>query len=217
MTLQAVGSTRRQAVDRARHRSFKIVVTGPFDAGKTTLIRTISEIAVVSTERDVSSYDRGVEGRRHSGRTTVAMDFGRVALTDDLALHLFGTPGQERFEFMWDILAEGMLGFVLVVDASRPETIADARDQHLHFRGLAEVPLVVAVNKLARGSGTGAALTRVRHQLGLPDHVPVVAADARRREEVKAVLVALLRALHRQLPTTVTSLPTALPDRAARS
>ncbi|MFA9429178.1 ATP/GTP-binding protein [Egicoccus sp. AB-alg2] len=215
MALQTAGPTRRHAVDRARHRSFKIVVTGPFDAGKTTLIRTISEIAVVSTERDVSTYDHGVVGQRHSGRTTVAMDFGRVSLADDLALHLFGTPGQERFEFMWQILAEGMLGFVLVVDASRPETIAEAREQHLYFRDLAEVPLVVAVNKLPRDRGTGAALTRIRRQLGLPDHVPVLAADARRREEVKAVLVALLRALLRQLPGTVTSLPAAVPDRVA--
>jgi small GTP-binding protein len=172
----------------------KIVVTGPFDAGKTTLIETISEIAVVSTERAVSGWSQEAEVE-HSGRTTVAMDYGRVSLEAGLALHLFGTPGQERFEFMWDILAEGMLGFVLVVDARRPETLVDARHQHAHFGAAADVPVVVAVNKLPVGADEAAALAVVRERLAVAGDVPVLAVDVRLREDVKRVLVALLQAV----------------------
>ena len=170
-----------------RPRTLKVVVTGPFDAGKSTLIRTISDTTVLSTERPVSN---GVHGDAPS--TTVALDFGRLTLPGDLALYLFGTPGQERFEFMWDILAEGMLGFVLMVDGSDlgaadgPEA-ARIRD---HFTQLADVPFVVAVNKVADTDDDAAA--RVRRTLDLDAEVPVVVADARDREDVKRVLVALL-------------------------
>ncbi|HSK21863.1 MAG TPA: ATP/GTP-binding protein [Egicoccus sp.] len=172
----------------------KVVVTGPFDAGKTTLIETISEIEVVSTERAVSGWSREAADE-HSGRTTVAMDYGRVSLDAGLALHLFGTPGQERFEFMWDILAEGMLGFVLVVDARRPETLGDARNQHDHFSAAADVPVVVAVNRLPVGADEAAALAAVRERLDVTADVPVLAVDVRLREDVKRVLLALLRAV----------------------
>lgn len=170
-----------------RARTVKLVVTGPFDAGKTTLIRTISEITVLSTERDVSpdQADRG------SGRTTVAMDFGRITVDDDLALYLFGTPGQARFEFMWDILAEGMLGFVLMVDASRADAMSEARRIRDRFTAQADVPYVVAVNKL--DGDPGPVLEAVRSALELPDQVPVVAVDARDREDVKAALLTFLR------------------------
>jgi uncharacterized protein len=170
-----------------RGRTVKLVVTGPFDAGKTTFIRTISEITVLSTERDVSpdQADRG------SGRTTVAMDFGRITVDDDLALYLFGTPGQARFEFMWDILAEGMLGFVLMVDASRADALSEARRIRDHFTAQADVPYVVAVNKL--DGDPGPVLEAVRSALELPDEVPVVAVDARDREDVKAALLTFLR------------------------
>jgi uncharacterized protein len=172
----------------ARPRTLKVVVTGPFDAGKSTLIRTISETTVLSTERPVSERAHG-----ESGSTTVAMDFGRLTLPGDLALYLFGTPGQERFEFMWDILAEGMLGFVLVVDGSSLDAAEDAEAARIrtHFTELADVPFVVAVNKLP--DADDAALARVRRTLGIGDDVPIVPADAREREDVKRVLVTLLR------------------------
>ena len=99
----------------------KIVVTGPFAAGKTTLIRTISEISVLSTEKDVTD-----ETRSRKTETTVAMDFGRITIDSDLVLYLFGTPGQERFDFMWDVLGEGMLGFVLLVDGERRQSLDEA-------------------------------------------------------------------------------------------
>jgi len=100
----------------------KMVVTGPFGAGKTAFIQSISEIDVVSTERKIST-----EAERIKETTTVAMDFGRITVDDDLVLYLFGTPGQKRFDFMWEILSEGMLGFVVVVDSARPETFREAK------------------------------------------------------------------------------------------
>lgn len=177
---------------RRRSRSVKIVVTGPFDAGKTTFIRTISEITVLSTERDVSQVDGGP-----AESTTVAMDFGRITVADDLALYLFGTPGQERFEFMWDILAEGMLGFVLMVDAQRADSFHEARRIRAHFTELAEAPFIVVVNKIEGDEAP--VLAAVRAELELPDRVPVVAAAARDREDVKRALVTLLRAVLDQI------------------
>jgi uncharacterized protein len=178
-------STRRphESSRRRRGRTLKVVITGPFDAGKTTFIRTISEITVLSTERAVSGDTAGAT-------TTVAMDFGRVTLGADLALHLFGTPGQERFEFMWDILAEGMLGFIVLVDATQPADSEQARRIHEAFTGLNDVPHVIAVNKV--GPDAASSLAEVRARLDVPAEIPVVACDARDREEVKRTLVSLL-------------------------
>src|SRR6187401_3802850 len=119
----------------------KIVVTGPFAAGKTTLIRTISEITVLSTEKDITDATRS-----RKAETTVAMDFGRITIDRDLVLYLFGTPGQERFDFMWEILSEGMLGFIVMVDSTRPETFREARSILETFRAYAPTPYVVAAN-----------------------------------------------------------------------
>src|SRR5512134_1963421 len=123
----------------------KMVVTGPFAAGKTEFIRTISEIDVVSTERKISS-----DAERIKDATTVAMDFGRISIDEELVLYLFGTPGQKRFDFMWEILSEGMLGFVVVVDSTRPETFREARSILETFRAYAPTPYVVAANKQDR-------------------------------------------------------------------
>jgi len=113
----------------------KIVVTGPFNAGKTEFIRSVSEIDVVSTERKISA-----EAEKVKSTTTVAMDFGRITVDDDLVLYLFGTPGQKRFDFMWEILSEGMLGFVVMVDSTRPETFREARSILETFRRYAQTP-----------------------------------------------------------------------------
>ena len=169
-------------------RSVKIVVTGPFGAGKTSLISTISEIDVLSTEQGVSD---GAIGTKSS--TTVAMDFGRLTIDADLALYLFGTPGQKRFDFMWEILAEGMLGFVVMVDAERADNTAEAGEILHFFRETAAVPYVVAVNKWT--GSENAAIAKVRTQLGLPDQVRVVACSALDRESVKGVLLELLYAV----------------------
>ena len=172
----------------ARSRSVKIVVTGPFGAGKTSLISSISEIDVLSTEKAVSDGDTGTKSS-----TTVAMDFGRLTVAEDLALYLFGTPGQKRFDFMWEILAEGMLGFIVLVDDERKESVAESRDILTFFRETADVPFVVAVNKA--GDDDTAAVARARHALDLPDDVRVVACNALERESVKGVLLELLYAV----------------------
>src|SRR3954454_1131286 len=103
---------KQRDIDGRWGRPLKIVITGPFAAGKTTLIKTISEVAIVGTDRDVSDDTRSTKSK-----TTVAMDFGRISFAQDLALFLFGTPGQKRFEVMWEILSEGMIGFILLVNA----------------------------------------------------------------------------------------------------
>lgn len=165
--------------------SVKVVVTGPFNAGKTTFIKSVSEITVLSTERQVS--DVSGEG---GGETTVAMDFGRITISDDVVLYLFGTPGQERFSFMWETLSEGMLGFVLLVDGLSPESVADARSMIEFFTNMSDVPFVVAANKIA--SEDAASLARIRAELGLPADVPLLPCDARSKESVKSVLLGLL-------------------------
>lgn len=175
---------------RGRGHAVKIVITGPFGAGKTTLIRTISEITVLSTERELTS---GTEARPGKAQTTVAMDFGRIGIDSDLVLYLFGTPGQDRFEFMWDVLGEGMLGYVLLVESSHPDSIADAKKILAAFRRMASVPFVVAVN---RTDGLGPDdEARLRTELALETNVPIVPCDATDKSSVKTVLLALLHAV----------------------
>lgn len=164
----------------------KIVVTGPLGSGKTTLIKSVSEIAVLSTERDISDHNRFLKET-----TTVAMDFGRITITPTLVLYLFGTPGQTRFDFMWEILSEGMLGFVLMVDDRRPESYAEARDMLETFRNFDSVPFVVAVNKYDLADPRGAE-KRVRAALDVDESVPVLAINALEKESVKETLLALL-------------------------
>ncbi|MCW2614551.1 MAG: small GTP-binding protein [Frankiales bacterium] len=163
----------------------KIVVTGPFSAGKTTLIRTISEITVLSTEKDISDHTRS-----RKAETTVAMDFGRITIDRDLVLYLFGTPGQDRFDFMWEILGEGMLGYILLIDSSREDSLDEAVGILAAFRKMARVPFVVALNRSAGMDPSDE--DRVRSVLELDEDTPVVPCDATDRESVKAVLLALL-------------------------
>lgn len=162
------------------------MVTGPFGAGKTTMIRTISEITVLSTERDISDHTRV-----HKDHTTVAMDFGRITIENDLVLYLFGTPGQERFDFMWEILAEGMLGFVLVVDRRREASFDEAAAILDAFKSFGSVPFVVAVNKYDSEDPT-AEIEYTRKRLALEDDLPVIPINALDRTSVKNVLLALL-------------------------
>jgi uncharacterized protein len=165
--------------------SVKVVVTGPFNAGKTTFIKSVSEITVLSTERQVS--DVSGEGK---GETTVAMDFGRITISDDVVLYLFGTPGQERFSFMWETLSEGMLGFVLLVDALVEESITEAVSMIEFFTNMSDVPFVVAANKVADDDVE--TLTSLRSRLELSESVALLPVDARDRESVKSVLLGLL-------------------------
>jgi len=163
----------------------KIVVTGPFNAGKTQFIRSISEIDVVNTERKITSQPEKIKES-----TTVAMDFGRITVDDDLILYLFGTPGQKRFDFMWEILSEGMLGFVVMVDSTRPETFREARTILETFRAYAPTPYVVAANK--QDCKDAWDIDDMRLALRLDPKVKLLSCVAKDKENVKKVLLELL-------------------------
>ena len=177
---------RRERTRGGSGRTVKVVVAGPFNAGKTTMIRTISEITVLSTEREVSDHTRKLKAE-----TTVAMDFGRITVAGNLALYLFGTPGQDRFDFMWEILSEGMLGYVLIVDIERDESIEEAGRILRFFQKVADTPYVIAANKI-EGEPDEDLGKQIRKRLDVPDDIRVVPCDARDRESVKNVLLNLL-------------------------
>jgi small GTP-binding protein len=163
----------------------KMVVTGPFNAGKTEFISAVSEIDVVSTERKISS-----EIERIKESTTVAMDFGRITVDEELVLYLFGTPGQKRFDFMWEILSEGMLGFIVMVDSTRPETFREARSILETFRAYAPTPYVVAANK--QDCKDAWEIDDMRIALRIDSKIKLVNCVATDKESVKSVLLELL-------------------------
>ncbi|MDX1663853.1 MAG: ATP/GTP-binding protein [Candidatus Promineifilaceae bacterium] len=163
----------------------KMVVTGPFSAGKTAFISAVSEIDVVSTERKITSATEQIKET-----TTVAMDFGRITVGPDLVLYLFGTPGQRRFDFMWEILSEGMLGFVVIVDSARPETFREAKRILETFEGYASTPFVVAANK--QDDEDAWEPEDLRIILRLRPEVKVLPCVALDKESVKNVLLELL-------------------------
>lgn len=163
----------------------KIVVTGPFNAGKTQFIRSISEIDVVNTERKITSKKEQVKTQ-----TTVAMDFGRVTIDDELILYIFGTPGQRRFDFMWEILSEGMLGFVVMVDSTRAETFREARRILETFRAYAPTPYIVAANKQDLDDAWD--IDDLRVALRISDGIKLVPCIANDKETVKKILIELL-------------------------
>ena len=172
----------------------KIVVTGPFNSGKTEFIRSVSEIDVVSTERRISA-----EAERVKESTTVAMDFGRITVDEDLVLYLFGTPGQRRFDFMWEILSEGMLGFIVMVDSTRPETFREARSILQTFRAYAPTPYVVAANK--QDINDAWELEDMRLALRLDPKIKLLPCVARKKESVKTVLLELLYSILAEMET----------------
>jgi uncharacterized protein len=171
----------------------KIVITGPFAAGKTQFIRAVSEIDVVSTERRITD-----ETARVKRDTTVALDFGRISVDKDLVLYLFGTPGQRRFEFMWEILAEGMLGFVVLADSTRPDTFKETKEIIDVFSSYSDSPFVVAATK--QDMPDAWAPEDIKIVLGLDDSVPVLPCIGLDRESVKGVLLALLYAILEATP-----------------
>jgi small GTP-binding protein len=172
----------------------KMVVTGPFSAGKTQFIHSVSEIDVVSTERKIS-----VDAEKVKNTTTVAMDFGRITVDEDLVLYLFGTPGQRRFDFMWEILSEGMLGFIVMVDSTRPETFREARSILETFRAYAPTPYVVAANKQDREDAWD--LNDMRISLRLDPKVKLLSCVAKNKESVKSVLLELLFSILAEMET----------------
>ena len=172
----------------------KMVITGPFSSGKTQFIQSVSEIDVVSTERKISS-----DAEKIKESTTVAMDFGRITVDDDLVLYLIGTPGQKRFDFMWEILSEGMLGFVVMVDSTKPETFREAKSILETFRAYAPTPYVVAANKQDRPDAWE--VDDLRIALRLDPAVKLLPCVATNKEMVKTVLLELLYSILAEMET----------------
>jgi uncharacterized protein len=178
--------------DRRLSSAVKIVVAGGFGVGKTTLVGSVSEVPPLRTEELITEASTGVDdlaGVETKSTTTVALDFGRITINPELILYLFGTPGQNRFWFMWDELARGALGAVVLADTRRLDSCFPAVD-FFERRGL---PFIVGVNCFDDAYRYGT--EEVRGALDLDPHVPVLLCDVRERDSTKQVLITLLQHL----------------------
>ncbi len=168
----------------------KIVIAGGFGVGKTTAVGAISEIAVLTTEAAMTEVAAAIDRTGHTPektQTTVALDFGRITIDEGLKLYLFGTPGQDRFGFMWRDLVQGALGALVIVDTRRLDDCYPAVD---YFEQI-KMPFVVAVN-LFDGQ-LSHEIDDVRWALSVPPDTPIVTIDARRRHQVRDALVTVLK------------------------
>lgn len=163
---------------------YKIVVTGPFNSGKTEFVKNGSDIPMVETEKNITTEDRGIKAS-----TTVAMDFGRMEVDGD-AVHLFGTPGQTRFNFMWEILAKEMNGFIVLVDSTDTPSFPDAAELIEQFSSFVDVPHIVVSNKMDLDGA--ASVDEVRSGTRAASDVPVLEGVATNKASVRNVVKQML-------------------------
>ncbi|MDQ3577259.1 MAG: ATP/GTP-binding protein [Actinomycetota bacterium] len=179
--------------------SIKIVVAGGFGVGKTTMVNSVSEIPPLRTEEMLTEASVGVDelvGIEGKETTTVALDFGRITINPQIVLYMFGTPGQNRFWFMWDELAHGALGAIVLIDTRR----LDSSFPSIDFFERRNIPFIIAVNGF-EGAWPHTA-DEVRQALDIDPSVPVVPCDARDRESSKSVLVELVQYTMKRLERT---------------
>jgi len=168
-------------------KKIKVVIAGPFAAGKTQFINTVSEIKTVKTERRTQqSSEKSVKDH-----TTVAMDFGKVRIDDEHELYIFGTPGQFRFDFMWEILGEGALGIIILVDSTDPTTFHEARKIINFFQSRFPVPIVVGANKQDLPNAWSPEDVRIALDIDEEEGIPVIPVSAIDKESVKNALLTL--------------------------
>lgn len=184
------GRSDRDAASPRMPTAIKILIAGGFGVGKTTMVGAVSEVRPLRTEEVLTSRSIGVDdmaGVEAKSTTTVAMDFGRISFGDEYVLYLFGTPGQERFWFMWDELASGALGAVILADTRRLANCFPSVD----YFERRDTPFIVAVNCFE--GARRYELDEVRLALALKPEIPIILCDARSRESGKEVLITLVQ------------------------
>jgi len=166
----------------------KIIITGPFNSGKTELVKNLSDIKVVETEQIL-----GKEKTLDKHTTTVVMDFGRVTLDNDMIVYLFGTPGQDRFDFMWEILSKNMIGFVVMIDSTQRD-LSLAKDILKFFKEKSDVPYIIAANKQDLFGAFDNEY--IRENLNIPKNIEIVPCIATDRNSCINVLIKILEKIN---------------------